>query len=170
MEIRVVPAVEAVVEPALRGMLVEAASDAALCNATYLPYNLAYDEVSSWVAGRPGHAWALFEGATPVGWWEIAPVSDTCGFAVPSDTWEREVWLLAEARGRRVVQRATNLLLPSLRELGVEHLLGIAWSENAASIRGMTNDGFVLLGDGWWGSAEDGGLCTVGLKSLSVAS
>jgi hypothetical protein len=67
-------------------------------------------------------------------------------------------------------RRAPNLLLPSLREFGVRHLLGIAWSENAASIKGMANDGFVLLGEGWWGSAEDGGLCTVGLKSLSVAS
>ena len=96
-------------------------------------------------------------------------MSDTCGFTVPAGTWEREVWLLAEARGRRVVQRATTALLPSLHALGVKHLLGIAWSDNAASIRGMTNDGFVLRGEGWWGSSEDGGLCVVGLKDVSAA-
>ena len=150
-------------------MLVDAATDAALCDATYLPYGLAYDDVASWVAGRPGHAWAVLEGDVPVGWWEISPVSDTCGFTVPAGTWEREVWLLAEARGRRVVQRATTVLLPSLHELRVKHLLGIAWSDNDASIRGMTNDGFVLLGEEWWGSSKDGGLCVVGLKDVSAA-
>ena len=169
MLITVIPALEAFNDPLVIRMVVSASTDQKLCDATYLPYVMGTSEATRWMTARPGLAWVLVENGIPVGWWEITPLEESCGFTFPTGSWEREVWLVPEARGRRIVQRSTELLHPQLLAHGVTHLVGIAWRDNVSGIRGMQNAGFELLGEGWWGSASDGGLCVVGVQQLGPA-
>ena len=165
MPVQVLPAAEAASLPAVRQMLLQASHDRELCDATYLPYGLESADVERWASDHRA-AWVVLDNEVPVGWWEVQPLKDSCGFALPPGTWEREVWLLPEARGRRLIQQATELLLPGLISRGVTHLAGIAWSDNSSSIQGMRNAGFEILGQGWWGEPPNGGWCVVGLLSI----
>lgn len=162
----VVP-VEDFADDVLVGFLVTAAQDVALCDATYLPANMTPEEARRWAAGKRGVAWVLVVDGSPVGWWEFGPVKSSCGFSLPEATFEREVWLLEEFRGRRLVREATRRLRETLLASGVRHLLGVTWESNTNAVKAMSRSGFRRLGRGWWEwGTEYPGWCEVWLGSL----
>jgi L-amino acid N-acyltransferase YncA len=164
--LRVVP-VE-LVEPLVLGQFLSTASrDAALCDATYLPESLGAADAVEWSRERHGRAWVLVFGEELVGWFEVGPVRSACGFDLPVGSIEWEIWLLPQARGRRLMRRALGLLRATLRASGATHVVGVAWESNVASVRGMQNAGFTLLGHGWWEhEAYEPGWCEVWLLDL----
>ena len=162
-----VAAVSEVDASTLSTFLEESSRDSGLCDATYLPSSMTFEQAGRWAAARASSAWVLLVDGRAVGWWEFAPVKSSCGFALPGNTFEREVWLLEGFRGRRLVQEATRLLRPELLRLGVQFLLGVTWDTNVSAIRGMSRAGFVRLGRGWWQwCAESPGWCEVWLLEL----
>lgn len=164
--LQVVPVAD--VDPAELGrFLALASSDEALCDATYLPPGMQNTEALTWARGRFGQAWVLRLDSTPVGWFEVGPLHSACGFQLPERTLEREVWLLPEFRGRRLVQVAMTILGGSLRAAGATHLVGVTWESNMSAVRGMANAGFTRLGRGWWEyDDEPPGWCEVWLFDL----
>lgn len=125
------------------------------------------DDVRNWLAGREGDAWVIRLDGKPVGWIEVASVRDSCGVSVPAGTVEREVWLLPEARGKRVSTEATRLLAPHLRARGVENVLDVIWETNAPALRAAARGGFERIGRGWWEhEGEAPGWCEVWLLRL----
>lgn len=156
------------VDPVELGTFLAAASaDEALCDATYLPPAMGHHDALAWAHQRLTRAWALrFEGRL-VGWFEIGAVHCDCGFDLPEGTFEREVWLLAEARGRRLIRSATTELRGELLAAGATHLVGVTWESNAPAVQGMANAGFTRLGLGWWEYGEETpGWCEVWLLDL----
>jgi len=151
----------------LGSFLASTSTDEALCDKTYLPPRMGPVDALLWARERFGQAWVLRLDGVPIGWFEIGPVRSSCGFDLPAETREWEVWLLPEFRGRRLVRAATALLGGTLRAAGVSHLVGVTWESNVAAVRGMENAGFVRLGRGWWEYGEyTSGWCEVWLLAL----
>jgi len=156
---------------ALLGFPVAMSQDAELCAATYLPPFLTTERATAWLSERGDSAWVLLDDGVPVGWWELAPVKSSCGFAAPPGTFEREVWLAGSARGRRLVQEATRLLRPLLLDRGVRYVLGVTWEDNFSAVKALANAGFDRLGRGWWEwEGELPGWCEVWLLDLAGAA
>ena len=137
-------------------MVIEASVDAELCAATYLPANMSSSDVEEWLERRGPLAWVITEGGEPCGFCELGELRGWIGLELPIGTFEREVWLHADHRGKGVARRATACLLSEFAAAGVEHVLGVAWEENQAAIRGMRESGFERLGRVWWDGAELG--------------
>ncbi len=158
-------------EDVLSTFLQEASRDSLLCTATYLPPQMSDEDARSWASARENTAWVVVYEGRPVGWWEFGPVKCSCGFVLPEGTFEREVWLVEEFRGRRFIREATHLLAAELLAREVKYLVGIAWEDNRSAIHGMSRGGFDRLGRGWWRWGDEiPGWCELWLLDLSIAS
>lgn len=134
-----------------------------LCQATYLPAGLNETAAAHWAGERGARGWAIYLDGQPVGWLEIDAVKDPCGFDLPADCAEIEIWFLPHARGKRLFQGTLLAIEGILRATGVSYLVGVAWVANRSSVKAMRSNGFEILGDGWWGDDVEGGMCTVGI-------
>ena len=156
---------------ALSAFLQEMSRDEALCEATYLPPCMSHEEVCRWVELYARNAWVLLYKGRPIGWWGYDSIKCLCGFTLPEKTFEREVWLIEEFRGRRLVHEATRLLAPVLIMRDIKYLVGITWETNTSAVRGMSKAGFDRLGRGWWHwGDETPGWCELWLLDLNVLS
>lgn len=149
-------------------MLVQASRDRQLCDVTYLPAQLEDDDVPVWAGSRPGPAWVVLDDGCPVGWFELGPVHDPCGITLPAGTWELELWLVPQARRRRLLSEVVHLLRPTLLQRGIRFVVGVAWTSNTAAVTWMHRNGFVSLGSGWWDDGDSAGWCEVALLDLAA--
>jgi L-amino acid N-acyltransferase YncA len=87
-----------------------------------------------WIACRDGE---------PVGWLSFLGLSDRPGMAYSS---ELAIYVSASARGSGI---GSTLLTAAVRQapaLGLDHLLAMVWSDNAASLQLFRRHGFVPWG------------------------
>lgn len=144
--------------------LVTASEDQEMVHTTYIPAGLSRVAARTWLGQQQATSWVIYRFGRPVGWYSLGPVLCDCGFDLPVGALEREVWLVPDARGSRIVRTASILLADQLRDRGVTHIVGIAWEDNVSALRGMQNAGFQRLGRGWWEHEnETPGWCEVWL-------
>jgi hypothetical protein len=149
-QVTVTVAAEATRDAAVLAMVVSASADSELCEATYLPAGM--DEVSAreWLEACPSMSWVVWCDGEPCGFLGLDALRGSIGVVLPAATLEREVWLLHPWRGRGVIRAANDLVLPVVVQRGVRAILGVAWEENRAAVRGMERAGFFSLGRVWW--------------------
>jgi hypothetical protein len=131
-------------------MLVRASADDDLCEATYLPSNLTHETALAYLNAQPDSSWVLFLDAVPCGLYLLEPVASVIGIDLPPHTFEREVWLLPEFRGRSIINSATSLLTKDLACHGVQNILSVAWESNQSAISSLDRSPLTPLGRVWW--------------------
>jgi RimJ/RimL family protein N-acetyltransferase len=131
-------------------MLIRASFDEKLCFETYLPHKLSEIGTSKWLESRPVLSWCLVLDREPIGWYELSKPKGEIDLETPPGSLEREVWLLEKYRGLRLIQRATDLIIPFAKNHGVHNLLGIVYEDNHSARRGLEAGGFKELGKTMW--------------------
>lgn len=135
-------------------MVLRASADEALCDATYLPVGMDAVAARAWLEACGELAWVVWADGEPCGFVGFDELRGSIGLQLGEGVMEREVWLEASWRGLGVIHAAMQLVVPSLRACGVRTVLGVAWEDNYAAVRGMERGGFTRLGRVWWEQAE----------------